>query len=1632
MDTVLGASFAFPFKDLEERALSQAADVFAHGGTADAAARRFLEQMHEDAVAEDLEDLSVDDMVFLAAGMWAWAQERPRNALALRLEPGVHADGRPMARDILEIITDDKPFLVDSVMGEINDQGGEILAMFHPIVSLERDDKGRRAASGATVCESMIQVHLAPLDEEGRARMMAGVRAALDDVSVAVADFADMRARMDLAIDELKTAPTQAPREELEECIAFLRWMRDDNFAFLGVRVYEFATGPKGELLQEEPIILDETGRGVLRDPVRNVLRRGSEPAIITPAIREFLVEPTPIIIAKSNLRSRVHRRVYMDYIGVKRYRADGEVVGETRFVGLFTATAYLARADEVPLIRRKVRRVLERVDKAPDSHSFKQLKNIVETYPRDELFQSTEDELLKISLGVLHLQDRPRAKLFIRRDRFDRFASAFVFVPRERFNSELRIKIGDLLATAFDGRLSAFYPSFSDGPLARVHFIIGLNPFDHPEPDPAELEAQIAGFTRTWEDQFERAARRHPSTVVRAALRSYSGAFAAGYRDSVGASEATDDVQAIEALSDDQTVGVRAYRRPGDGADRLRLKLYHRHTAIALSDVLPTLEAMGLHVTAESAYPVKRADDGESELAPVVYVHNFEMRFVDGEIDFERTKPALEAAFAATWDGRNESDGFNRLILSLGVEWRDVCFLRTCARYRQQTGRDPSQAVQEAAFAENPELVRMILEIKRLRFDPDYDGDLPAREAAQEKVRQEFAAAIDAVPSLDHDRVLRRVWRLVRVIQRTNFYQRDAHGAFKPAIAIKIASQELDELPEPRPYREIFVWSPQVEGVHIRFGAVARGGLRWSDRRDDFRTEVLGLVKAQRVKNAVIVPVGAKGGFYPKQLPRGGTREEIYAEGTRAYVTFVSSLLDVTDNYAGDTVVHPEGVVRWDDDDPYLVVAADKGTARFSDTANAIAQEAGFWLDDAFASGGSVGYDHKEMGITARGAWVAVQRHFRELGVDIQSQPFSVIGVGDMSGDVFGNGMLLSPVIKLVAAFDHRDIFIDPNPADLAASHAERQRLFDKDRSSWADYDPELISAGGGVFSRTEKSVPLSKEIRALTGLKGAKASPNDVINALLKAPCDLLWFGGIGTYIKQAYEQDFQVGDRSNDAVRVLAAEVGARVIGEGANLAVTQAARIALARRGVCVNADFVDNAGGVTTSDNEVNIKILLNPIVAAGRLTRPDRDALLKDMTQEVAEHVLEQSYDQTLAITLAQSTAPEDLDAYERLIGRLEGRGILDRAVEGLPTTEEFQELKSQGLGLTRPEIATLVSYAKISLFDRIVESSVPDDPYLDARLHEYFPKPLARYAEDMAQHRLRREIVATVLANDLVNLGGATFTHRARESTGADTDAVVRGFEAARGIFGFSGLIDRIHALDNVAPAEVQLALYSDVIRLLRRQTYWLVRRRFAPGVEVGLTEVIDAYKPGVDALRAIVNDVVSQDVRDAAERRAAKLVAEGAPADLAADVASLRALTSSSDVIDLARTRDWRLDVTARLYHRVGDALTFDRLRAVGGELRSTAHWDRLAVRRLIEDLYAEQQSIVDSVMAFADTVAGVKADDPALFEVWSERHAAPAARISETLSDLKSSDEWTLAKLAIATASLREFADATRVTS
>jgi glutamate dehydrogenase len=1586
----------------------------------DPAQAAFFEAFYRGAPPEDVTRYTPDSLADLAGLAFAQCRTRkPGETLVALLD--FNAQGREGARKetVLVAVNDDMPFLFDSLLAETGTQNLRVHALFHPIMAVARDASGAHADGGTPARESVIVLVLDPIaDDARRAALIEGANNVFAQVRLAVRDWRKMLAALKETVAVLRAHPPQVSKEEFDESVAFLEWLGDNHFTLLGSRDYAYSDADGGRLTP-----MAESGLGVLADSQARVINRGDDRAKLTPEVRAFLTQPQPIIITKSNERSLVHRRVHMDYVGVKIFDGKGKLTGERRFVGLFTSGAYSRRPGDIPLLRLKVKNVTARAGLAANSHDAKALAHILDTYPRDELFQVDEDELFATAMGILRLGERPKVRVFLRFDRFDRFVSALVYVPRDRYDTEAREKIHAILAKAFDGRQSAATPTLDESTLARVHFIVGRNEGPRPYVDVHALEAEIRDAIRTWDDGFVAAlVRVHGESAGLTLHHRHDAAFPARYRDAFAPDEAVRDLDEIEMLAErpgDIALNVRAYRRPLDAHSAMRLKLYGLGAVPPLSALLPVFENLGFRVIAEDSYPVAlKSGDGWAGDASVL---DFLMERADeGAADLAEIKLPFEEAFHAVVTGAAESDGFNKLVVGAGLSWRDVTILRAAAKFLRQAGFAFSQDYIEQALSRNPDIANLIVDLFQSNNDPDI-GD--SRAARVKTLRERIDAALNDVPSLDDDRIIRRLRNVVDCTLRTNFYQRDAKGEPQHFLAIKLDSQKLEELPAPRPLVEIFVYSPLVEGVHLRFGRIARGGIRWSDRREDFRTEVLGLVKAQQVKNAVIVPVGSKGGFYPKRLPVNATREDVQAAGIAAYKCFIGALLDLTDNLHTDgSVIAPRNVVRHDGDDPYLVVAADKGTATFSDIANGIAEEHGFWLGDAFASGGSHGYDHKKMGITARGAWEAVKRHFRELGRDIQNEPFSVVGVGDMSGDVFGNGMLLSKCTRLLAAFDHRHIFIDPDP-DPAKSFAERQRMFDLPRSSWADYDKSLISKGGGVFARTVKEIPLSAEMKALTGLKKDSAAPTDLMKALLKADVDLLWFGGIGTYVKAASQGNADAGDRANDAIRVNGAELRAKVVGEGANLGATQLGRIEYALKGGRINTDAIDNSAGVDTSDHEVNLKILLSGPLRRGALTGEARDALLGEMTDDVAAHVLRDNYDQTLALSVAQSRGPLDIDSHGRFIRELERRGKLDRAVEFLPGDEELRKRAQEGKGLTRPELAVLLAYAKLDLDSEIAASDLPEESYFASELAGYFPKAaVARFPGELSQHRLKREIVATVLANKIVNIAGPVFVHRMKEVSSAPASRVARAFVVAEGAFGLAALKARIDTLDGKVPADIQTGLYADVAELLRRLGLWFLVN--VPG-NADLTETVARYRAGVEALRGTFSSLVSPyEMKDTMDH-IRTLTDAGVPLDVADDVAALQLWSTTPEIALLAHSRSLDIDLVAGAYFAVGAIVGLDRLRGLASRITAAEHWDRLAIRRIVDDLYAGQRALTAQALADfeGDKMDRTRADGSAAADAWALAHADMLARTKSFLEELERTGDLSIAKLTLANSQIHE---------
>jgi glutamate dehydrogenase len=1466
------------------------------------------------------------------------------------------------------------------------------------------------------VRESVIVLLLDPLlDPARRDQLCERLANVFRQVRLAVGDWQRMLDRLKDTIDELSRNGRRVPGDSLSENIAFLEWVGANHFTFLGCRDYNYETADGGRL---SPI--PESGLGILADTSTRVIGRTTDQTSLSAEVRAFLAEPESLIITKAAERSLVHRRVHMDYIGVKLFGAEGRVCGERRFVGLFTSSAYGRRPGEIPLLRLKVSHILERAGFARDSHDGKALAHILDGYPRDELFQASEDEIFETAMGVLRLAERPRVRVFLRFDRFDRFVSALVYVPRNRYDEQVGRKIHAILAQALNGRTSASSPVMDESLLTRVHFIIGRNEGPKPQVDVRQLEAEIRAAIRTWSDAFAQLVISEYGEAEGLRILRRNPEVPARYRDVFTPEEAVRDLAALRGyLRSGMAIGARAYRNYDDPRPALRLKVYTRGHLLPLSASLPIFENLGFRVIAENSYPLSFNDDGQAhELA----ILDFQMeRADDSPVSLTDLQPRIEDAFRAVVAGEAENDGFNRLIVCAGLPWRSVVVIRACAKFLRQTGIAFSQEYMEETLARNPDIAALLVTLFNARHDPDQ----PNRDAATKSANTRIDHALRDVPSLDDDRIIRRLQNVIDCTLRTNFFRTDENSRSPDYLVIKLESRNIDELPAPRPLYEIFVYSPRVEGVHLRFGKIARGGIRWSDRREDFRTEILGLVKAQQVKNAVIVPVGAKGGFVPKQIPPQATREEVQAVGVACYKTLMNALLDLTDNIAPDgAIVPPVRIVRHDDDDPYLVVAADKGTATFSDYANEIAQSRGFWLGDAFASGGSHGYDHKKMGITAKGAWEAVRRHFRELGRDIQGEPFTCIGVGDMSGDVFGNGMLLSRKTKLLAAFDHRHIFVDPDP-DPEASWKERKRLFDLPRSSWADYDMAVISRGGGVFSRNLKEIMLSPAIKRLTGLNAPSVAPDELIETLLKADIDLLWFGGIGTFVKAARQSNVEAGDRANDAVRVNGGELRAKVVGEGANLGMTQLGRVEYALKGGRLNTDAIDNSAGVDTSDHEVNIKILFSGPLRRCELSEQQRDGLLAEMTEDVAIHVLRDNYDQTLTISVAEARSGRDLDSHARFIRNLERRGLIDRGVEFLPGDEELHRRAQSGIGLTRPELAVLLAYAKLDLDAQLAASGLPDQPFFAAELGMYFPSlAVSRFPDEMIHHRLRREIIATALANRIVNLGGPVFVHRIEEISSASGPTIARAFVLAEGAFSLGALKTRIDSLDNNVAAAVQLAAYNEIAELLRRLGLWFLVN--IPS-RADLGETISIYRDGADKLRGTFSNLVSAYEAFATEKRMDDLCRAGIPLDIAEAVAVLPLLAGTPEIVLLAQARALPVDYVAGAYFAMGAAVGLDRLRGLAAQIAGYEHWDRLALRRIVDDLFAGQRALAAEALADASggTTGLARADGADAVKRWEKSHADPLARTRSFLAELERSGELTVAKLTLANSQIHALA-------
>ncbi|MFD9328533.1 NAD-glutamate dehydrogenase [Streptomyces sp. NPDC060065] len=1592
----------------------------------------FLQRYYLHTAAEDLTDRDPVDIFGAAFSHYRLAENRPQGTANVRVHtPTVDENGWTCSHSVVEVVTDDMPFLVDSVTNELSRQGRGIHLVIHPQVVVRRDLTGKLIEVLPTrptgdlphdaAVESWIHVEVdRETDRADLKQMTADLLRVLSDVRETVEDWEKMRDAALRIAEELPKEPTadDLRDQEVEEARELLRWLADDHFTFLGYREYELRD-------DDSLAAVAGTGLGILRsDPHHS----GEDSHPVSPSFERLPADARAkarehklLVLTKANSRSTVHRPSYLDYVGVKKFDAEGNVIGERRFLGLFSSAAYTESVRRVPVVRRKVEEVLRGAGFSPNSHDGRDLLQILETYPRDELFQTPADELRSIVTSVLYLQERRRLRLYLRQDEYGRYYSALVYLPRDRYTTGVRLRIIDILKEELNGTSVDFTAWNTESILSRLHFVVRVEPGTElpqlSDADKERIEARLVEAARSWADGFgEALTAEFGEERAAELLRRYGGAFPEGYKADHNPRAAVADLVHLEKLTRDDTkdFALSLYEPVGAGPGERRFKIYRTGEQVSLSAVLPAINRMGVEVTDERPYELRCSD------RTTAWIYDFGLRLpksLNGNGDYlgDDGRERFQQAFAATWTGAAENDGFNALVLSAGLNWRQAMVLRAYAKYLRQAGSTFSQDYMEDTLRNNVHTTRLLVSLFEARMSPDRQR---AGVELTDALLEELDAALDQVASLDEDRILRSFLTVIKATLRTNFFQ-EALGA-KPHeyVSMKFDPQAIPDLPAPRPAYEIWVYSPRVEGVHLRFGKVARGGLRWSDRKEDFRTEILGLVKAQMVKNTVIVPVGAKGGFVAKQLPDPSVdRDAWLAEGIRSYKTFISALLDITDNMVAGEVVPPADVVRHDEDDTYLVVAADKGTATFSDIANGVAESYNFWLGDAFASGGSAGYDHKKMGITARGAWESVKRHFRELGVNTQTQDFTVVGVGDMSGDVFGNGMLLSEHIRLVAAFDHRHIFLDPKP-DAETSYAERRRLFELPRSSWADYNSELISSGGGIFPRTAKAIPINAHIREALGIESgvAKMTPADLMKAILKAQVDLLWNGGIGTYVKASTETHADVGDKANDSIRVDGADLRVKVVGEGGNLGLTQLGRIEFAQHGGKINTDAIDNSAGVDTSDHEVNIKILLNATVANGDLTVKQRNKQLAEMTEEVGALVLRNNYAQNVAIANALAQSPDMLHAQQRFMRTLVREGHLDRALEFLPTDRQIRERLNSGQGLTGPETAVLLAYTKITVSDALLATTLPDDPYLQRLLHAYFPTALReKFREQIDGHALRREIVTTVLVNDTVNTGGTSFLHRLREETGASLEEIVRAQTAARAIFESSKVWDSVEALDNVVAADVQTRIRLHSRRLVERGTRWLLNNRPQP---LQLAETIGFFSDGVEQVWSELPKLLRGADLEWYQQIYDELSGAGVPDELATRVAGFSSAFPTLDIVAVAdRTGKDPMGV-AEVYYDLADRLGITQLMDRIIELPRADRWQSMARASIREDLYAAHAALVADVLS----VGNGSSTPEQRFKAWEERNAAILGRARTTLEEIRSSDSFDLANLSVAMRTMR----------
>lgn len=1582
--------------------------------------KTFVQFFFEFSLAEKLKIYKLEELGAIGADAYQFFKERKKNTPKVRIfNPTIKENGWERQVTVIELINTDMPFLVDSFSEELGRHGFKILYMTHPVITVKRDALGKlksmevrqtKPKTQKTV-ESLIHFQINYIaSEKQRNKLKASLLNVLKAVKLSVEDWPALLEKIeDIATyigalqEEIPQKKAQNPAvhsysEDLKEMEQFFRWLKDNNFVFLGYK--ETAVSENGAMV---PIKGSELGQFKLQD-------------IWVPEFKRKKINQEQILntihITKSTEKSIVHRSAHMDLISLQKLDKKGNVVGVAYILGMFTSIVYYQSARRIPLLSREIALIQQRSGFSPSGYSGKALATILEDFPRDELFQASVDELFEMAMGIVTLTTTPRVRLFIRKDESERFASCLVFLPRDRMSTVLRKKIETVLATALNGVVSNHYTQIAESHLARVQIIIKTTPGKIPAYDVRELEEKVEKEARVWTDDLaEELDKRFGAKEGPVLYEIYKDAFSVSYTARFSVEDAYYDILKINQVLETGNITFDLYEAVQEtDSSVLHLKIYSPSTQLPLAKVMPILDNMGINAVDEHTYQVVPKDMGESG----VWIHRF--RFVLAMTvrpKLKEIKQNFEEAIVQIWNGKIQNDSLNKLIFYAKLEWRSVKLLRAYIKYLQQIRFPYTQDYIQEALSAHPNTVHALAELFYVRLDPEYSGN---REARSLNILHNIEKVLGQVTNLAEDRILRALTEVIMATWRTNFFQKDANGEEKSYISFKLNSKAISFIPKPTPYAEIFVYSPRVSGIHLRGGKVARGGLRWSDRREDFRTEVLGLMKAQMTKNAVIIPVGSKGGFVVKQMPKEGGRDALIQEGIECYKTFLRGLLDVTDNLVNGKVKPPKDVVRYDGDDPYLVVAADKGTATFSDIANSVSAEYGFWLGDAFASGGSVGYDHKKMGITAKGAWISVQRHFHEMGINTQKDTFTVVGIGDMAGDVFGNGLLRSQTMKLVAAFNHTHIFLDPDP-DPKKSFEERKRLFNLPRSNWSDYDAKLISKGGGIYERSAKSIKLSARMCEVLGTKRDSLTPDELIQVILLAPVDLLWNGGIGTYVKSKLESNDMVGDKANDVFRVNGEELRVKVVGEGGNLGFTQLGRIEYAEKGGRINTDAVDNSAGVDCSDHEVNIKIALDHAIQKKSLTLKGRDQLLAQMTDEVGSLVLRDNQLQTQFLSITQTLGGAVLEGHVRAIESLEKEGLLDRKIEFLPSKEEIGRRLTQGKGLTRPELSVLMAYSKLSLFDELVKTKLPNDPYYVYDLEYYFPEKLrARFKEEVHAHPLRKEIIATIITNSLVNRMGVEMYFLLKESTGMEGADIARAYTIVKDIYGLEAIWAEIEKEHPSVSYMTQIELFLEVRRLVERVVFWLLRH-FNHSDDI--TSVVNHFGPGIRTLYKCMPEVLSNSAREVYEAQLQYYSVRHIPEAFAKTIAGLRAMVPACNIVEVSHEAKLKINEVAKIYYQIGEHLQLDWLRDQLDKINTSSYWQKASIRTLMDDIFSQQKRLA------SDVLKQVKKTPKESIENWTKLHTKQIVRYMGFIEDMKSYDKLDFAMILVAIGKVKEIA-------